>query len=110
MRENQAFVNKAYDKPRKEGGVLWLIDDDHEVHIEAHVTLLKSEEAAAWDDKDFEALIEHINQHREFYLMAQAASAQTAMPGEQPPMAGAQTVEGGEPMIENAAGLEPGEI
>ena len=110
MRENQAFVNKAYDKPRKEGGVLWLIDDDHEVHIEAHVTLLKSEEAAAWDDKDFEALIEHINQHREFYLMAQAASAQTAMPGEQTPMAGPQTVEGGEPMIENAAGLEPGEI
>ena len=111
MRENQAFVDGEYEvskdpeKNRMEGGVIWLIDDDHELHLEAHVTLLKSEEAAKWDQERWDALIAHIEKHREFYLNAMAAAmAPAAQPPGQVPLPGL-TAEGNEPMLETG-GLE----
>lgn len=105
MRENQAFMDDTYAKERKEGGVQWLIDDDHEIHLEAHVTLLKSEEVAKWEDKRYDDLVKHIEVHRQYYLLAQKPAPTGLGPGQVPP-AGPATVEGGEPMIEAGMGPE----
>uniref|UniRef100_A0A6M3IYX9 Portal protein n=1 Tax=viral metagenome TaxID=1070528 RepID=A0A6M3IYX9_9ZZZZ len=114
MRENQAFIDNKYvfdgdiHENRMKGGVIWLIDDDHELHIETHVTLLKSEEAAKWEQERWDALVEHINKHREFYMKALAATqgaGMTELPGS-PAAPGPATVEGSEPMIEGSMGPE----
>ena len=107
-RENQAFMDNKYEvsedaeKNRRGGGVMWLIDDDHEIHLEAHVTLAKSEEAAKWEQKRWEAFFAHIEKHRIAYLSAQQAGAAPETAG-QVPLPGPRTVEGGEPMIEGPA-------
>lgn len=101
MRENQAFMDDTYEKTREEGGVNWLKDDDHEVHLEIHVVLLKSEEAAKWEEKRWQAIQDHIEQHREFYL---AALQPAATPPGEVPLPGPLTIEGNEPMIEGMGG------
>jgi hypothetical protein len=104
MRENQAYMDGTYAKERKDGGVNLLLDDDHEIHLEIHVVLQKSEEAAKWDDDRWDALFAHINDHRDKYLAAIAAMQPTATPPGQVPLPGPVTAEGNEPMIEGMGG------
>lgn len=71
IRENQAFIHDTHHKDRKEGGVFIMIDDDHDVHLEHHTNLIKTEEAQGWEDAKFNSLMQHIEEHRQFLMAAQ---------------------------------------
>jgi hypothetical protein len=63
LRENQAFVDGTYAKDKKDGGVKIYIHDDHGLHMEIHTDLMKSEEAARWDQETWDAMDKHITEH-----------------------------------------------
>lgn len=124
LRENQSFIDGKYlidekdiDRNRKEGGVIWLYDDDHEIHMEMHTALLKSEEAMNFDKETWQALINHIEQHRQAIIAKEHGAQPELMPAEavpgQAPMPTGATMPtetpaaGSEPMIEGMLGAEP---
>jgi len=81
-RENQTFLNKQYEKEFSKGGVKVYMHDNHEIHMEYHTNLRKSEEAQGWDQKTLDALDLHINEH---YMFIQLVAQQQAMAGAQTP-------------------------
>ncbi len=68
-RENQCFLEGTYDKPFKDGGVQIMFTDDHEIHMDMHTKLTKSEEAQRWEPSTWKAMNMHLFQH--FGLMKQ---------------------------------------
>lgn len=81
IRENQAFKDGNYDKKRQEGGVSVNWNDDHELHLDRHTDLLKSEEVQKWDDELYQALEMHVFEHFIFYQkLAMAMAGQMGSP------------------------------
>lgn len=108
-RENQSFMNRTYDKEFKDGGVIIYMHDNHEIHMEYHTNLRKSEEVQAWDEKDISALDNHINQHYMFIMLLQqqAAASKTEPPS---PTDGAGKGPGSPMEEEQPEGPAPGGI
>lgn len=69
LRENQAFIDDIYEKPREEGGVFFYIHDDDLVHLEHHTNLAKSEDVQKWPEKKYSALDEHIMKHLQKWVL-----------------------------------------
>jgi hypothetical protein len=94
QRENQSFIVGDYDKPREKGGVFLYEHDNHELHLDYHTNLAKTEEAQQWDEKRWKALQQHIMGHYQLVMMLRQAMAQMGgqggAVGEQP-QAGPQT-------------------
>jgi hypothetical protein len=82
QRENQSFLADIYDKPREDGGVFVYLHDNHELHLDQHTNLAKSEEAQRWPEKKWKALDAHIMEHYGILMqMRQAQMAMGAQPG-----------------------------
>jgi len=79
IRENQAYMNDTYNKDRKEGGIMFWVHDDHDVHLGFHTNLMKSEEAHRWEPEKLLHLQQHIDQH--FEKIQELKMAQAPMPG-----------------------------
>lgn len=116
MRENQAFIDGT-DNKKKEGGGVWVfMHDDHELHLDMHTNLAKSEEAAKLSKERWARLESHINEHFAWHLalkrgVAGAAAApggaRRGVPGTQGIQPGGtpgRPTEGAEPMIEGMGG------
>lgn len=97
MRENQAFLDgKSSELPIYQNLVapggqalpsILYIHDDHELHLEYHTDLMKSEEYADMDEKEQEALNKHITEHFILYqalmMRGQGVQATPGQPGGQ---------------------------
>jgi hypothetical protein len=85
-RENQSFIDDSYEKAPEKGGVEVYMHDNHEIHMEYHTNLRKSEEVQVWKPERKAALDRHVNEHFAFILLLQQQQAQagteTATPGE----------------------------
>lgn len=92
QRENQAFISDQYDKKREDGGVFLYLHDNHNLHLDYHTNLAKTEEAQRWPEKKWEALQQHIMEH--YQLMATLSNAQALSTG-----AGGQAAPTGQPGI-----------
>jgi len=92
MRENQAFQDGNYKSLKKfslppkfqilfeqmglnERDTSVYMHDDHNLHIQMHTDLLKTEDAERWPDENFKALDRHILVHL-LYLMAESQMEQ----------------------------------
>jgi len=104
LRENQSFIDDAYMKERKEGGVATYWNDDHELHLDYHTNFIKSEEAQRWDNEKWKAFDLHIYEHfRWLMFVRKVMAAQMAPPATRParaPGMGAPPAGPEEPMIE----------
>ena len=74
-RENQSFIDDSYKKAFQKGGVKVYMHDNHEIHMEYHTNLRKSEEAQVWPDERLKGLDFHINEHYAFILLLQQQAA-----------------------------------
>jgi hypothetical protein len=84
-RENQAFIDGTWEGiPGKSRPVWVFVHDNHEVHLEQHTNLYKSEEVETWPDEQVEGLEDHIASHYEFYLKLIEASKAMAAAGSTP--------------------------
>jgi len=81
-RENQSFIDGTWMGVKGKSRPIWVfVHDDHEVHLEQHTNLYKSEEVETWPDEQVQALEDHIEKHFEFYLkLAEASKAMEAGP------------------------------
>jgi hypothetical protein len=77
QRENQAFIHDQYDKKEGKGGVELYIHDNHELHMDYHTNLRKTEEAQGWDKAKLEALDKHIAEHFQIIMALKQAQMQT---------------------------------
>lgn len=102
IRENQAYINETYDKPFEQGGVKIYLHDDHELHMEYHTNLIKTEEAQRWDKKVYQAFDNHIMQH--FTLIMYLRQQQQTQAG---PVVETQPGAGGEPPPPEGATQSP---
>lgn len=119
VRENQSFIDGNWNKEKGKGKVFSLMHDDHELHLETHTNLQKTEEAEAFDEETWQALEAHIDEHffwkqfaMKFAMMQQqqTAAGGTGTPAS-PDMGGSpmgmpgegQAVEEGMPTEEPAA-------
>ena len=97
QRENQAFVSGDHKKSREQGGVFIYLHDNHELHMDYHTNLAKSEEAARWPKERWDALNQHIMEHFQIVMALKqstlpmgganaqsAANAQAGTPTGQP--------------------------
>lgn len=85
-RENQAYIDESYGKAPEKGGVAIYMHDNHEIHMEYHTNLRKSEEVQMWKLERRTALDHHINEHYAFIMLLQQQMAGT---GAESPPAGA---------------------
>ncbi|MFA5377640.1 MAG: hypothetical protein WC455_17955 [Dehalococcoidia bacterium] len=76
QRENQCFINDDYKKKRDEGGVFVFMHDNHELHLDYHTNLAKTEEAQAWDEAKWNALMAHIAEHYGWVIKIKQLMAQ----------------------------------
>jgi hypothetical protein len=84
QRENQAFIADTYMNTREKGGIFVYLHDNHELHMDYHTNLSKSEEAQRWDQAKWDALQAHIMEHFGILMqLRQAQAMQGAMPPEQ---------------------------
>jgi hypothetical protein len=83
-KENAAFINDTWKKPRQEGGVFLYAHDDDMVHLSSHTDLSKSEEAQRWPTEKWNGLQNHILAHMQKLQVAAMASAQAQGPMAQP--------------------------
>jgi hypothetical protein len=107
IRENQQFVNDTYALPREQGGVFVYVHDNHEVHLDYHTNLSKTEEAQRWAEPKWQALQAHISEHygmQQSVQQAQAlgAGAQSASAPTQPGGTTGVTTPPAETMAEGA--------
>jgi len=110
IRENQSFIDKTYDKEFSKGGIFFYIHDDHNLHLEYHCGLIKTEEAMQWEEKELMALAEHINQHFQTTIaLSQAMKPPLSAPGAGGPggVPGAHQASAGD---EGGGGAAPGPI
>ena len=115
VRENQAFIDGRQTTAMGGKGVKVLLHDDHELHLERHTNLLKSEEAEVWEQTQFDALQSHIEEHYNYVMMLKQAmmtATETAKgaptPAGEAGMPGEAAPEGGEVMAGPEAGAPPG--
>jgi hypothetical protein len=93
QRENQAFIIGDHGKDKEKGGVFIYEHDNHELHLDYHTNLAKTEEAQRWEKARWDALQQHIMEHFKLLMMLRQMMAQTApapggqVPGGQPPTA-----------------------
>jgi len=100
QRENQQFISGDYKKKREEGGVFIYPHDNHELHMDYHTNLAKTEEAQRWDQDRWDALQTHIMEHFKIIMVLKqamapgggmnpqsTANAQAGTPGTTPPPA-----------------------
>ena len=76
QRENQAFVSGDYNKKREDGGVVIYIHDNHELHLDYHTNLAKSEEATRWPKDKWDALQKHIMEHFKIVMVLKQTASQ----------------------------------
>jgi hypothetical protein len=97
IRENQAFIDGAWDKSPEEGGVFIYAHDDHSLHMDFHTTLHKSEEFTKMTPEAQAGLNNHEMMHFMFLTqMAQGAGGGAAVGGNSTaPSAGDQIMAGG---------------
>ena len=69
QRENQAFIHDDYGKSEREGGVAVYKHDNHELHMDYHTNLRKTEEAQRWPEDKLGALDAHIEDHFNNYII-----------------------------------------
>jgi hypothetical protein len=69
QRENQAFISGDYKKKREEGGVFIYVHDNHELHMDYHTNLAKTEEAQRWDQERWDELQKHIMEHFQIIMV-----------------------------------------
>jgi hypothetical protein len=96
IRENQQFTNDTWQKPRDKGGVFVYAHDNHEVHLDFHTNLSKTEEAQTWDEAKWQGLQAHIQEHYNFMVPIQQAQAATSAGA---PSAGAPAPLGEQPGV-----------
>lgn len=77
IRENQQFVSDTYAATRDQGGVFVYVHDNHEVHLDYHTNLSKTEEAQRWPEPKWQALQAHIAEHYQYIQAVQQAQAMT---------------------------------
>jgi hypothetical protein len=75
QRENQQFISGDYKKKREEGGVFIYPHDNHELHMDYHTNLAKTEEAQRWDQDRWDALQTHIMEHFKIIMVLKQAMA-----------------------------------
>ncbi len=108
IRENSAFINDEWKKTKQQGGVFIYLHDNHELHLDYHTNLAKSEEAQGWADDKWNALQAHIKEHFTYAVMLRSGQTPTeptaTPPGttEQPPPAGTEAVGGAAQTPESA--------
>jgi len=90
-RENQAYMNDDDDKDRKDGGIMFYIHDDHELHLDYHTNLIKGEEAQRWDADKISHLEAHIDQHWEYVMTLKKLQQQAQAPRPTPTPGGTET-------------------
>ncbi len=73
QRENQQFISGDYKKKREEGGVFIYPHDNHELHMDYHTNLAKTEEAQRWDQDRWDALQTHIMEHFKIIMVLKQA-------------------------------------
>jgi hypothetical protein len=100
-RENQMFMDGTYmGEPGKRRRVFVYLHDDHELHLESHTALMKSEEVETWEDQIVDDLQKHIDEHYDYYVkLTQASAAQAnadagTQSGQMSPGAGSTSEEG----------------
>lgn len=100
-RENQCFLEGYWEKPFNKGGVQIMLTDNHEVHLDIHTKLTKTEEAQKWDEKTWGGMNEHIFSHFALmkFLMQRAAGQQATAQG--------AAAAGGAPVEEVTEGPQP---
>ena len=96
-REDQAFLNGTYDKSFDQGGVQILFHDNHEVHLESHSSMSKTEEAQQWDDKTWQAFNKHLFSHMALLAQLAQKAQESAQPDLTQKLAGNQAAQGGQP-------------
>ncbi len=120
IRENQSFIDGTYKRTRQEGGLNFSIHDDHELHLERHTNLEKSEEANSWEDQRLSDLQQHelmhytalqqvkLSQQISTETMKGAPAPETSVgsPGKAAP---SEEVIGGEPEAGGGEMVAPGE-
>jgi len=67
-RENQSFINETWNKPFKDGGIMIYVHDNHEIHLDKHTDLMKSEEVQKWKPEAIAALDAHTNNHWALFM------------------------------------------
>ncbi len=95
QRENQAFISGAWNKPREKGGVFMYVHDNHDLHLDQHTNLAKTEEAQSWPKEQWDGLQAHIAEHFSLAMAlkqmaaqmggANAGAGQPPAPGPTPP-------------------------
>jgi len=78
IRENQQFTNNSWQKCRACGGVFVYPHDNHEVHLDLHTNLAKTEEAQRWPEAQWQGLQAHIAEHYQWMMSIQQAQAMGA--------------------------------
>lgn len=80
QRENQSFISGDHKKKREDGGVFIYVHDNHELHMDYHTNLAKTEEAQRWPEEKWAALQEHIMEHFKAIIVLKRALAPAGGP------------------------------
>lgn len=103
IRENQAFADDTYSKPKEKGGVFVYKHDNHEVHMDYHTNFIKTDEAQSWPTERWAALDAHIEEHYVYIQMLLQGAAGAAGATTQPnPLPGGGSAPSAETMAEGA--------
>jgi len=81
QRENQSFIHDDYGKTPDKGGVSVYLHDNHELHMDYHTNLRKTEEAQGWAADKLAALDAHVDEHFQYILALKQTQAETGAVG-----------------------------